>query len=47
MLYVPLSQGIYTIIVIFDYCKPENVADTIIASQIITIFTINWIIAHP
>ena len=41
MLFVPLSQGIYTIIAIFDYEKPKIGDDMIIASQIITIFTIN------
>ena len=31
----------------FDYWKPENGDDTITAGQIITIFTINWIIGLP
>ena len=48
VLFVLLSQGIYTITAFFSIINNQkNGDDTIIAGQIITIFMINWIIAHP
>ena len=45
-LYFHLKE--YTRLLWFSIIENQkNGDDTIIASQIITIFTINWIIAHP